>query len=103
MAWHITPFFSPFLEAFENDIPMTDAKEGDNFGNFRDCLSTSVIEKLTQSTGKPLRKTKSKGRRNSIKQSTEGDHNDNDENDPAELSDFMEVAIPLLPHVMRFC
>ncbi|PIA97980.1 hypothetical protein CB0940_05562 [Cercospora beticola] len=64
-------------------------EERDNFENFKDCLSTSVIQKLAPTSGKP--KKKIKGRKNEIKPVARvADSNGDAENDASELADFIE-------------
>ena len=65
--------------------------EVDNFENFKDCLSTTVIQKLAPSSGKPIKKIK--GRKNEIKPVARVIAGDGDDgNDAAELADFIEVS-----------
>ena len=69
----------------------------DNADHFRDCLSASVIEKLNQTPTKALKKRRSKQRKNSIKGSPESVLISESGNDPNELSEFIEVAMPVSP------
>ncbi|CZT23355.1 related to 2-haloalkanoic acid dehalogenase [Ramularia collo-cygni] len=69
---------------------MISEQEAANFDVFRDCLSTSIIQRLApDGGGKGSTKKKVKGRKNEIKpvvRSIEGEV----ENDAAELGDFVE-------------
>lgn len=65
--------------------------ESDNFENFKDCLSTIVIQKLAPNSGKPIKKVK--GRKNEIKPVAKVAPSSSDtENDAAELAEFIEVS-----------
>lgn len=73
---------------------MDATNDDDNLELFRECLSAILIEKLSQDAGKKSKKPRSKGRKNSIQHSTASivDGKNENGNDPAELSDFIEVA-----------
>lgn len=65
--------------------------EVENFENFKDCLSNTVIQKLAPNRGKPVKKIK--GRKNEIKPVTRVvESNGEDSNDAADLADFIEVS-----------
>lgn len=67
--------------------------EVENFENFKDCLSNTVIQKLAPNGGKPVKKIK--GRKNEIKPVTRVqvvESNGEDNNDAADLADFIEVS-----------
>lgn len=65
--------------------------EVDNFENFKDCLSTTVIQKLASNSGRPTKKIK--GRKNEIKPvASVIASNGDDDNNAAELADFIEVS-----------
>lgn len=63
-----------------------------NFETFRDCLSTAIIEKLAPVTPKASRKRGGKGRKNEIKPIDRVSAEESQENDAAELADFVEVS-----------
>ncbi|KAF2211106.1 hypothetical protein CERZMDRAFT_44140 [Cercospora zeae-maydis SCOH1-5] len=64
-------------------------EQRDNFENFKDCLSTSVIQKLAPNSGKPTKKIK--GRKNEIKPVARVVASDGDiESDASELAEFIE-------------
>lgn len=71
----------------------------DNLELFQECLSATLIEKLSQDTRKLSRRRKSKGRKNSIEHSTASivDREGENGNNPAELSDFIEVVRRIMP------
>ncbi|KAI5361553.1 putative HNH nuclease [Septoria linicola] len=78
--------------------------ESDNFENFKDCLSTTVIQKLAPNSGKPVKKVK--GRKNEIKPVAKIAPSTGDtENDAAELAEFIEYLAEeiflSLPHELR--
>lgn len=96
-----TPKFShqqPLL-VYNQDLPrapyqqpqMIAENEVENFENFKDCLSNTVIQKLAPNGGKPVKKIK--GRKNEIKPVTRVvESNGEDSNDVADLADFIEVS-----------
>lgn len=61
-----------------------------NFEAFKDCLSTSVISRLAPDSGKKKRTIK--GRKNEIKPVARDTPAASDENDAAELAEFIEVG-----------
>lgn len=61
-----------------------------NFEVFKDCLSTSVISRLAPESGKKKRTIK--GRKNEIKPVASEVAARSDDNDAAELADFIEVG-----------
>lgn len=67
--------------------------EGENFENFKDCLSTIVIQKLAPAASGKQKKVK--GRKNEIKpvvkESARLERKEDGE-DVAELADFVEVG-----------
>lgn len=67
---------------------MIPESETDNFEIFKDCLSTSIIQKLAPS-GKRSKSKRVKGRKNEIKPVVKDDEG----NDAAELGEFIEVYI----------
>ncbi len=70
---------------------MIAAEENDNFETFKDCLSTTVIQKLAPNSGKPAKKVK--GRKNEIKPVvTTASSSESTEDDVAELAEFIEVS-----------
>lgn len=64
-------------------------EESANFETFRDCLSTTTIQKLAPDGGGKAKK-KVKGRKNEIKPVMRNDE-EGEGNDAAELGDFVEV------------
>ena len=65
--------------------------ERENFEAFLDCLSSSVIARLTPAAKKGPKKRNAKGRKNEIKPVV--DQNlEADGQDTGELSDFIEVS-----------
>lgn len=70
--------------------------EAENFEVFRDCLSTTVIEKLVPRTATGPKKRAAKGRKNGSHPAASDAGNDEvQSNDAAELSDFVEVLHPI--------
>lgn len=70
---------------------MIAGEERENFENLKDCLSTSVIQKLAPTSGKPRKKIK--GRKNEIKPVARvAACNGDAENDASELAEFIEVS-----------
>lgn len=69
---------------------MIPENEVSNFEVFKDCLSTSVISRLAPDSGKKKRTIK--GRKNEIKPVKRDATAENDENDAADLSEFIEVG-----------
>jgi hypothetical protein len=68
----------------------------DNYDILKDCLSTMIIEKLTPSSARPVKKRTSKGRKNEIKPVERPPPSEVEvENDVAELGDFTEVSLRL--------
>lgn len=67
---------------------MIPEKESDNFEIFKDCLSTTIIQKLAPS-GKRSKTKRFKGRKNEIKPVMREDEG----NDAAELGEFIEVRL----------
>lgn len=72
-----------------------------NFDIFRDCLSTTIIQKLAPDAGgKGSTKRRVKGRKNEIKPVARVVKNE-EANDAAELGDFVEVTMSLFRHLYR--
>ena len=66
----------------------------DNLVVFRDCLGTALIEKFAPTNEKMPKKRAGKGRQNEIKPiSKVGPGQDDQSNNTAELSDFIEVVL----------
>jgi hypothetical protein len=72
-----------------NNFQMIPESEQNNFEVFRDCLSTTLIERLAPST----KKKRVKGRKNEIKPVAKVIDGNQDELEAAELSDFTEVCM----------
>lgn len=77
---------------------MTTQPDG-NLEHFRDSLSTSIVNKLSQSDSKRAKKQRSRGRKvsnvkeaDSVLPTTEAAADE----DPADISDFIEVSKDLL-------
>lgn len=69
---------------------MIASEESYNLDIFRDCLSTTIIQKLAPDTGGKAKK-KVKGRKNEIKPVVRSQE-EGEGNDAAELGDFTEVC-----------
>jgi len=72
---------------------MVSENDTTNLNVFRDCLSTTIIERLSPQSGKRTKKRVSKGRKNEIKPVVRTE--EADINDASELGDFVEVCPPL--------
>lgn len=72
---------------------MIPQEESTNFDIFRDCLSTTIIQKLSPENrnGGNKKKKKVKGRKNEIKPVVRSTAEEDEANDAAELGDFVEV------------
>ncbi|KAM3421889.1 hypothetical protein BST61_g2266 [Cercospora zeina] len=82
------------------EVSMILDEQRGNFENFKDCLSTSVIQKLAPNSGKPTKKIK--GRKNEIKPVARVAASNGDaESDASELAEFIEEIFLSLPSVLR--
>lgn len=69
---------------------MIPESETGNFEIFKDCLSTTIIQRLAPS-GKRSKSKRVKGRKNEIKPVVKDDEG----NDAAELGEFIEVCVTI--------
>ena len=76
---------------------MNDVNGDENLEHFRECLAAIVLDKLNQQPRKVSKKRRSKIRKFSLGQTAASvaESDDGNENDPAQLSDFIEVATRL--------
>ena len=70
---------------------MTDGDDATNYDIFRECLSTTVIERLAPAAVKAPKNRASKGRKNSINTPATSNGDGSSLGDAAELTEFVEV------------
>ena len=70
---------------------MAENGDGENLSIFRDCLSTSIIEKLAPVSVKQPKTRAGRGRKSERKSESTNGLDQEERNDLDELSDFVEV------------